>query len=96
MTLPASLMSFGIFRALSNHLSFPFTPVENVLVQTVAGSMALMPLGCGFVGVITALNYLLKKEEQTPKTTWGSAMDGRRPPVLAQARRVLEQTCRTA
>lgn len=39
--MPASLMGFGLFRALSRHLSFPFTPVENVLVQTVAGSMAL-------------------------------------------------------
>lgn len=52
MTMPASLMGFGIFKALSRHLRFPFTPVENVLVQTVAGSMAIMPLGCGFVGVV--------------------------------------------
>jgi uncharacterized oligopeptide transporter (OPT) family protein len=52
MTLPASLMGFGLFRLVSEHLEFPFSPVENVLVQTVAGSMALMPLGCGFVGVV--------------------------------------------
>lgn len=52
MTLPASLLGFGVFKLLSNHLEYPFTPVENVLVQTVAGSMALMPLGCGFVGVV--------------------------------------------
>lgn len=52
MTMPASLMGFGIFKALSRHLRFPFSPVENVLVQTVAGSMAIMPLGCGFVGVV--------------------------------------------
>lgn len=52
MTLPASLMGFGLFRMVSEHIRLPFTPVENVLVQTVAGSMAIMPLGCGFVGVV--------------------------------------------
>jgi len=52
MTMPASLMGFGFFKTLSRHLKFPFSPVENVLVQTVAGSMAIMPLGCGFVGVV--------------------------------------------
>lgn len=66
MTMPASLMGFGIFKTLSRHLQFPFSPVENVLVQTVAGSMAIMPLGCGFVGVLPAMNYLLKDEEQGP------------------------------
>ncbi|KAK2008786.1 OPT oligopeptide transporter [Colletotrichum eremochloae] len=66
MTMPASLMGFGIFKALSRHLRFPFSPVENVLVQTVAGSMAIMPLGCGFVGVIPAMNYLLAPEERGP------------------------------
>lgn len=66
MTMPASLMGFGIFKTLSRHLAFPFTPVENVLVQTVAGSMAIMPLGCGFVGVLPAMNYLLRSEEKGP------------------------------
>ncbi|KAF9869322.1 OPT oligopeptide transporter [Colletotrichum karsti] len=66
MTMPASLMGFGIFKALARHLKFPFSPVENVLVQTVAGSMAIMPLGCGFVGVIPAMNYLLTADEQGP------------------------------
>jgi uncharacterized oligopeptide transporter (OPT) family protein len=53
MTMPASLLGFGFFKTFSHHLRFPFTPVENVLVQTVAGSMAVMPLGCGFVGVVS-------------------------------------------
>lgn len=66
MTMPASLMGFGIFRLLAKHLDLPFSPVENVLVQTVAGSMAIMPLGCGFVGVVPAMNYLLKEEEGGP------------------------------
>lgn len=54
MTMPASLMGFGIFRVLAPHLRFPFSPVENVLVQSVAGGMAIMPLGCGFVGVVSS------------------------------------------
>ncbi|SPO00488.1 related to permeases - unknown function [Cephalotrichum gorgonifer] len=66
MTLPASLLGFGLFRMVSKHIRLPFTPVENVLVQTVAGSMAIMPLGCGFVGVLPAMNFLLSPEEQGP------------------------------
>lgn len=67
MTMPASLLGFGIFRLLRAHLgALPFSPVENVLVQTVAGSMAIMPLGCGFVGVLPAMNYLLREDEQGP------------------------------
>ncbi|KAH7146568.1 OPT oligopeptide transporter protein-domain-containing protein [Dactylonectria macrodidyma] len=66
MSMPASLMGFGIFKLLSPHLRFPFSPVENVLLQSVACGMAIMPLGCGFVGVIPALNYLLASDEQGP------------------------------
>ncbi|KAK6200803.1 hypothetical protein LQW54_009536 [Pestalotiopsis sp. IQ-011] len=66
MTMPASLLGFGIFRTLQPHLQFPFSPVENVLVQSVAGGMAIMPLGCGFVGVLPAMEYLLAPDEQGP------------------------------
>lgn len=64
--MPSSLIGFAFFKTLSRHLDIPFTPVENVLVQTVAGSMGTMPLGCGFVGVMPALNYMLKPEEGGP------------------------------
>ncbi|RGP58389.1 oligopeptide transporter [Fusarium longipes] len=72
MSMPASLMGFGIFKLLAPHLRFPFSPVENVLLQSVACGMAIMPLGCGFVGVIPALNYLLAADEQGPidLSTW--------------------------
>ncbi|RDA90173.1 hypothetical protein CP533_6056 [Ophiocordyceps camponoti-saundersi (nom. inval.)] len=53
MSMPASLMGFGIFQLLRRHLRFPFTPVENVLLQSVACGMGIMPLGCGFVGVVS-------------------------------------------
>ncbi|KAK0674416.1 putative oligopeptide transporter [Cercophora samala] len=68
MTMPASLLGFGIFRLLRDRLGgeLPFSPVENVLVQTVAGSMAIMPLGCGFVGVVPAMEFLLREEEMGP------------------------------
>ncbi|KAG9674609.1 oligopeptide transporter-like protein, partial [Aureobasidium melanogenum] len=63
MAMPSALLGFAWFKAVSRTLSYPFTPVENVLVQSVAGSVGTMPLGCGFVGVIPALEYLLKPEE---------------------------------
>ncbi|PHH61587.1 hypothetical protein CDD81_8168 [Ophiocordyceps australis] len=66
MSMPASLMGFGLFRLLRAHLRFPFSPVENVLLQSVACGMAIMPLGCGLVGVMPAMEYLLTGEEQGP------------------------------
>jgi OPT family oligopeptide transporter len=68
MAMPASLIGFAVFKAMSRvvTLTLPFTPVENVLVQTVAGAVGMMPLGSGFVGVIPSLQFLLKSEEGAP------------------------------
>ncbi|KAF2642513.1 OPT superfamily oligopeptide transporter, partial [Massarina eburnea CBS 473.64] len=66
MAMPSALIGFAYFKTISRVLKFPFTPVENVLVQSVAGAVGTMPLGCGFVGVIPALNYLLTPEENGP------------------------------
>ena len=75
MAMPSALMGFAVMRAaqpllvrLPEMLSpgRPFSPVENVLVQSVSASVGTMPLGCGFVGVVPALEYLLKKEEGGP------------------------------
>lgn len=63
MAMPSSLIGFAVFKSLSRHLSFPFSPVENVLIQTVAGAVGTMPLGCGFVGVIPALEFLLREKD---------------------------------
>jgi OPT family oligopeptide transporter len=68
MAMPSALLGFAYFKAVSRLLSYPFSPVENVLVQSVAGSVGTMPLGCGFVGVMPALNFLLKPEENGPLT----------------------------
>jgi OPT family oligopeptide transporter len=66
MSMPSALIGFAYFKVVARTLKLPFTPVENVLVQSVAGSVGTMPLGCGFVGVIPALNYLLTEEENGP------------------------------
>lgn len=66
MAMPAALIGFGFFKTIARCIDYPFTPVENVLVQTVAGALGTMPLGCGFVGVMPALNYLLTPEENGP------------------------------
>lgn len=64
MSMPASLMGYGIFRLLKPHLRFPFEPVENVLVQSVACGMAIMPLGCGFVGVVSLMDLCALRGEE--------------------------------
>ncbi|KAH8698565.1 putative oligopeptide transporter, OPT family [Talaromyces proteolyticus] len=76
MTMPSSLIGFAVFKSLSKHLSFPFTPVENVLIQTVAGAVGTMPLGCGFVGVIPALEYLLRDGADGPSGDGGIGEGG--------------------
>lgn len=66
MAMPASLIGFAAFKSVSKHLTLPFTPVENVLVQTVAGAVGTMPLGLGFVGVVPAMEFLMKTSEGAP------------------------------
>lgn len=66
MSMPSSLIGFALFKTFSAHLSYPFTPTENVLVQTVAVAVGSMPLSAGFVGVIPALETLLTPAEGGP------------------------------
>ena len=66
MAMPAALIGFAYFKLVARYINYPFTPVENVLVTTVAGAVGTMPLGCGFVGVMPALNFLLTSEENGP------------------------------
>lgn len=76
MAMPSALIGFSVFKVFSRHLSYPFTPIENVLIQTVAGAVGTMPLGCGFVGVIPALEFLLKKGEDGPSGDGGTGEGG--------------------
>lgn len=66
MAMPSALIGFAYFKSIARYLELPFTPVENVLVTTVAGAVGTMPLGCGFVGVMPALNFLLRPDENGP------------------------------
>lgn len=65
MSLPAALMAFSIFKTFDSYspLSFPFTPQENVYVQSVAVAVATGPLAYGFIGIIPAIEKLLTPEE---------------------------------
>lgn len=75
MAMPSALIGFAYFKGLRTfadsfggplkRMGFGegFSEIENVLVQTVAGSVGTMPLGCGFVGVVPALEFLLKPSE---------------------------------
>ncbi|KAJ5576899.1 hypothetical protein N7535_003825 [Penicillium sp. DV-2018c] len=76
MAMPSALIGFSVFKVLSKHLSFPFTPIENVLIQTVAGAVGTMPLGCGFVGVIPALEFLMNPGEDGPEGDGGEGEGG--------------------
>lgn len=70
MSMPSSLIGFAVFKSLArmDRLSFPFTPVENVLIQTVAGAVGTMPVGCGLIGVLPALEFLLGSSDgNSPK-----------------------------
>ncbi|RAL17101.1 OPT family oligopeptide transporter [Aspergillus homomorphus CBS 101889] len=76
MAMPSALIGFSVFKVFSKYLAYPFTPIENVLIQTVAGAVGTMPLGCGFVGVIPALEFLLKDGEDGPSGDGGTGEGG--------------------
>lgn len=63
MSLPSALLGFTIFKQLQDKLSYNFTDVENVFVQSVAVAVGTGPLAYGFVGVIPAIEKFLTKEE---------------------------------
>ncbi|KAL4977324.1 OPT oligopeptide transporter protein-domain-containing protein [Aspergillus desertorum] len=76
MAMPSALIGFSVFKVFSKYLSYPFTPIENVLIQTVAGAVGTMPLGCGFVGVIPALEFLIRDGEDGPSGGGGIGEGG--------------------
>ena len=54
MTTGATEIGFAFFKTVARGAHRSFTPVKNVLVQTVAGAFGTLPLGLGCVGVIPA------------------------------------------
>lgn len=63
MSLPSALLSFAIFKNLSKSLSYEFTDVENVFIQSIAVATGTGPLAYGFVGVVPAIEKFLRKSE---------------------------------
>ncbi|KAH3687985.1 hypothetical protein WICPIJ_001047 [Wickerhamomyces pijperi] len=63
MSLPSALLSFAIFKNLSKSLSYQFTDVENVFIQSIAVATGTGPLAYGFVGVVPAIEKFLKESE---------------------------------
>ncbi|KAK6503646.1 hypothetical protein TWF481_008652 [Arthrobotrys musiformis] len=68
MPMPSSLLAFVFFKvaSASGLLGFPFSPKENVFVQTVAVAVGCMSLTGGLIGVIPAIEKLLTTEESGP------------------------------
>ncbi|EPQ28628.1 uncharacterized protein PFL1_03931 [Pseudozyma flocculosa PF-1] len=81
MSLQSALLGFAIFKVLPKQLSLagkrfylmttPFTPAENVLVQTTAAAVGIMPLSAGLVGVIPALTKLTPEKDGSPPIILG-------------------------
>lgn len=62
MSLQSALLGYAIFlilpKLLPQIMSKPFTPAENVILQTTAVATGTMPLAAGLVGIIPALEML--------------------------------------
>jgi uncharacterized oligopeptide transporter (OPT) family protein len=63
MSLPSALLSFAVFKNLQKRLSYEFTDVENVFIQSIAVAVGTGPLAYGFVGVVPAIEKFLRPEE---------------------------------
>lgn len=63
MSASTALMSFAIFRGLNSWLTHAFTPTENVVVQTIASSIAGMPLAANMLAVLPAFEFLRNPDE---------------------------------
>ncbi|CAM9010434.1 unnamed protein product [Wickerhamomyces anomalus] len=63
MSLPSALLAFAIFKQLQPLLSYEFTDVENVFIQSIAVAVGTGPLAYGFVGVVPAIEKFLRPDE---------------------------------
>ena len=70
MSLQSALLGFAIFRIIPTLLpslsSTPFTPQENVILQTTAVATGTMPLAAGLVGIIPALEMMTLEDDGKP------------------------------
>ncbi|SPQ25558.1 814f0801-f36e-4f14-8019-25b320dbc927 [Thermothielavioides terrestris] len=63
MSPATALLAFAIFRSTSRWLPFAFTPTENVIVQTIASSIAGMPVAASLTNAIPAFEFLRRPDE---------------------------------
>ncbi|CCH40573.1 putative metal-nicotianamine transporter [Wickerhamomyces ciferrii] len=63
MSLPSALLAYAIFKQLKPYLSYKFTDVENVFIQSISVAVGTGPLAYGFVGVIPAIEKFLRSDE---------------------------------
>jgi uncharacterized oligopeptide transporter (OPT) family protein len=66
METTTTVGAFAFFKAFASRSAIPFTPMENVVVQTTASACAGMSLTAGFTGVIPALEFLTGPRENGP------------------------------
>jgi hypothetical protein len=66
MPLPSALLGYMVFQPISKYLHTPYSPMENVLVMTIAASMGAMPVTAGLDGIIPALEYLITPRDNGP------------------------------
>lgn len=75
MSLQSALLGFAIFKILPTLLptffKTPFTPQENVILQTTAVATGTMPLAAGLVGIIPALGMMTREEDGRDGITLG-------------------------
>lgn len=63
LSLEAVLLGFGILQSSKYLFGTTFTPEENVLVSTIAGTMGLMPSVAGVVSSLVAVEVLALEEK---------------------------------
>jgi uncharacterized oligopeptide transporter (OPT) family protein len=63
MSPSTALISFAIFKSSGRWLAHAFTPAENVVVQTIASSIAGTPIAASMVSVVPAFEFLRRPEE---------------------------------
>lgn len=66
MSMVSGLVGFAGFKMASRYTNAPLTPSENVLFISVATASGCMPLTAGLLGAITALEYLVRVDENGP------------------------------
>ena len=72
MSMASVLIGFAFFKVASPLLRSSLSSEETVLIQTIADTVGLISLSCGFAGVIPALEFLLEPKEGAPMDlNWG-------------------------